>query len=402
VVTVLDSSGAPIENVSVSLSLTSGTGTLTQPASVTGADGVATGHISASATGSGTVSATASGVALTQTATVNYVTPITATVPPKKVTLPVGVNCSTQYSNMGRKITVDQANNIYVVMNCGGTAYAAVSTDLGNTYSTAQSIGMTSVAEVSTVGGPAGIAYALAIDNTGGAWFSRTTDTGATWSAPVQIETSASTTYGATIAVDNDWVYVACNIGGTVRVFRNAAQGAGAFEYTDVTVSAVFGDVLTDTDGAVWLTTDDPTFHILKSTDQGATFGPESNPSGSANYSDWSIGNGIMWVTGTQTYATRIPSSAPSTSTSVNGLVTVDARARAVSADRAGNAYIASGLSGTGVTLQRALAADDTFDSGRLIDANGTWPGVVAGPGNNTAILVYTVGTDVWATVQVY
>jgi adhesin/invasin len=402
VVTVLDAGGAPLAGVSVTLALTSGTGTLTQPASVTGADGVATGHVSASAAGSGTISASAGGVSLSATATVSYVAPITTTVPPKKVALPVGVNCTTQYSNTGRKITADQANNIYVVMNCGGTAYAAVSTDLGNSYSTAQSLGMTGIAEVSTVGGPAGIAYALGIDNSGGAWFSRTTDAGATWSAPVEIEASASTAYGATIAVDNDWVYVACNTGGTVRVFRNAAQGAGAFDHTDITVSAVFGDVLTDTDGAVWLTTDDPTFHILKSTDHGVTFGPESNPSGSANFSDWSIGNGIMWVTGTQTEATRIPASAPGTSTSVTGLVDVDSRGRAVSADKAGNAYIASGLSGTGVTLQRALAADTAFDTGRLLDANGTWPGVVAGPGNNTAILVYTVGTDVWATVQVY
>jgi hypothetical protein len=261
---------------------------------------------------------------------------------------------------------------------------------------------MANVAEVATVGGPAGVAYAVGIDTGSGAWFSRTTDYGATWSTPVQIETSATTTYGATIAVDNDWVYVACNIGGTVRVFRNATQGSGTFDHTDIVVSAVYGDIVTDTDGSVWVTTDDPTFHILKSTDNGATFGPESNPSGSANYSDWSIGNGIMWVTGTQTYATRIPSSAPGTSTSVTGLVSVDSRGRAVSADKAGNAYIVSGKSGTGVTLQRALAADSSFDTGRLIDASGTWPGVVAGPGNNTAILVYTVGTDVWASVQVY
>ncbi len=402
IVTVKDSSGSAAPGVTVTLALSSGTGTIVQPAAATDASGVATGHLSASAVGSGTVSATAGGVLITQTATVSYVKPITTTVPPKKVPMPVGVNCTTQYSNMGRKVTADQANNIYVVMNCGGAAYTAVSTDLGNTYSTAQTLGMTNIVEVATVGGPAGIAYALGIDSSGGAWFSRTTDTGSTWSTPVRIETTASSTYGATIAVDNDWVYVACNIGGTVRVFRNSAQGVGTFDHTDIVVNAVFGDILTDTDGSLWVTTDDPTFHILKSTDHGVTFGPESNPSGSANYSDWSIGNGIMWVTGTQTYATRIPSSAPGTSTSVTGLVSVDPRGRAVSADKAGNAYIISGQSGTGVTLQRALAAGSSFDAGRLIDASGTWPGVVAGPGNNTAILVYTVGTDVWASVQVY
>ncbi|HET9709845.1 MAG TPA: invasin domain 3-containing protein, partial [Gemmatimonadales bacterium] len=76
-VTALDALGDPVPGAVVTLSAT-GTGyTLTQPSGPTNANGVATGSISATATGAKVVSATVAGVLATQTATVT-VTPAAA------------------------------------------------------------------------------------------------------------------------------------------------------------------------------------------------------------------------------------------------------------------------------------------------------------------------------------
>jgi invasin-like protein/Big-like domain-containing protein/calcineurin-like phosphoesterase family protein len=76
-VTALDALGNPVPGAVVTLSAT-GTGfTLTQPGAATDANGVATGSISATATGTKVISATVGGVLATQTATVT-VTPAAA------------------------------------------------------------------------------------------------------------------------------------------------------------------------------------------------------------------------------------------------------------------------------------------------------------------------------------
>jgi protocatechuate 3,4-dioxygenase beta subunit len=73
-VTAKDGSGNPISGATVVLAATGGSNTLTQPAGVTDANGVATGTLSSTLAEAKTVSATVSSVALTQTAVVT-VTP---------------------------------------------------------------------------------------------------------------------------------------------------------------------------------------------------------------------------------------------------------------------------------------------------------------------------------------
>jgi len=42
------------------------------------------------------------------------------------------------------------------------------------------------------------------------------------------------------------------------------------------------------------------------------------------------------------------------------------------------------------------------FDTPRLLDVAGGSPIAAPLPGNQGAVVVYTVGTDVWVTVQAY
>lgn len=78
------------------------------------------------------------------------------------------------------------------------------------------------------------------------------------------------------------------------------------------------------------------------------------------------------------------------------------AQSRSVSADAAGNAFVASQLNGGGVQLDRLAAGASSFDTPRLIDATGGSPIAAPLPGNGGAAVVYTVGSEVFATVQTY
>ena len=126
-VTVKDADGNPISGVTVVLAATGSGKTLTQPSGPTGADGVATGTLSAIAAGTKTVSATADGMAITQTAPVTVTAgPLSAsqsTVTPSPVTIAPGTETST--------ITV-RANDAYGNPISGATVVLAASGS-GNT-----------------------------------------------------------------------------------------------------------------------------------------------------------------------------------------------------------------------------------------------------------------------------
>ena len=80
-VTARDASGNPVAGVSVAISATGSGNTIVQPVGTTGANGIATGTIAATASGARTISATVNGVTVTQTAALT-VTPgaVSATV----------------------------------------------------------------------------------------------------------------------------------------------------------------------------------------------------------------------------------------------------------------------------------------------------------------------------------
>ncbi len=317
------------------------------------------------------------------------------------------LSCKTEYSNSGRKVAVDALGRFFVVMNCEGTAYVAVSLDRGVSWLDPVSTGITGVAEVAIEGGPTGTAYVVAGAQPGNVVFTRTTDAGATWEAPRVL----SPTVDPEISIDasGDAVYIATsNASGNLRVLRNYVKGMGEFLTTDVAVANFYHDVFVDKiSGDIVLATDDPSFRLRISSDQGATFGPESNPPGQAFYSDWTGSNGFLYVVGTfgDNNIDRIPLSNPSTSEQVTGLPanTGQGPFRAIDSDPIGNAYVVSQLDTGSVQLDRMLFGAATINpaDARPIAA-GTFPGVVALPSNNGALVTYTNGTSVYGTVIVY
>ncbi len=340
-------------------------------------------------------------------------------VEPFETTAPVKISgelaCTTSVANAARKIAVDGSGTIFAVMQCGTTANVVVSTDRGQTFSAPLdlSTGLVTPAvnalQVAVATGPTGVGYVAILLANAQVYLRTTQDKGATWSSGLLLGT-ASSPAGLSLVAFNDDLYVGFPISGGIAVARNYQRGAGAFAITNVAMAVAFFDLVFDVRlGTLAVTADTPTFHIRTSSDAGVTFAPEVAPPGSQFFSDWAIGNGTIFVAGispgpgNSTLLYLIPSAAPTTSTSVDGLPAVSAaQTRSIAADDAGNAFVASQLNGGGVQLDRLAAGATAFDAPRLLDPAGGSPIPAPLPGNAGAAVVYSVGTTVWATIQAY
>jgi hypothetical protein len=196
-----------------------------------------------------------------------------------------------------------------------------------------------------------------------------------------------------------------------VNVARNHHRGVGAFDLTPVPMSIAFFDLLFDVvHGTLAVCADTPTFHVRVSDDAGVSFNAEARPAGAEYYSDWAIGNGKIFVSGTNLGAAGgaanlyiISTTSVSSSAFVAGLPAVSAaQTRSVAADTAGNAFVASQLNGGGVQLDRLAFGASAFGTPRLLNATGGSPVAAPLPGNQGAAVVFTIGTEVWATIQTY
>ncbi|MFY2560728.1 tandem-95 repeat protein [Corallococcus terminator] len=317
------------------------------------------------------------------------------------------LNCTTADSNTGRKAAVDALGRFYVVMKCGGAVHVSVSVDRGLTWVGPTPLGITNAAEVAIEGGPTGVAYVAATASPGVVLFTRTVDAGANWEAPRNLGAAAN----ATVSLDSrgDALYISVSRGGVgVRVLRNFARGANDFSATDVDQANAFFDVLVDKiSGDVFSVSDSPAFRIRRSGDQGTSFDPVSSPPGQAFFSDWTGSNGFIYTTGSfgDDNVDVIPVSAPGTSTQVPGLPTDvgPGPIRTIDADALGNAYIAS-QRGTGdIQLDRMLVGAPLIlaTDARTVGP-GAAPAVAALPSNGGALVAYTNGTSIYASVVVY
>jgi hypothetical protein len=296
---------------------------------------------------------------------------------------------------------------------------AVASTNRGNSFSApfdlSTSLGTPDnpavVSQVAVGNGPTGVAYAAIMLNTGAVYLRVTEDAGVTWSPGVLVGSAVSTSSGLSLQSFNDNVYVGFATSGGVAVARNTSRGSGTFDITPVGMSIAFFDLVYDVLlGTLAVVADTPGFHVRVSNDGGLTFAGEVNPPGQEYYSDWTIGNGFIFVSGTNLGSSgdsdsvyRIPSDNPSTSTRIFGLPAIStAQSRTVAADAAGNLFAGSQLDGGGIQLDRLGAGTTTFDAPRVLSLAGTSPIVCGLPGNSGSVVVYTEGGQVYATVQVY
>lgn len=337
-------------------------------------------------------------------------------VEPFETTAPVlisgALSCTTAVANAARKIASDSSGTIYAVMKCGTSVDVAVSRDRGVSFTPPLDLGVTNIIEVAVATGPTGTAYVAIMQITGDVSLLITRDFGATWSPPAPLGQSSRPAGGLSLETFNDDIYVGFIQGTGIALLHNGDRGTGAFTTTPVAMMVSFFDLLYDKRiGTLLVTADTPTFHVRVSTDGGATFAPEVNPPGSAFFSDWAVGHQRAFVAGTRLVGQDtsvslyiIPTDAPSTSTSVDTLPSVGTnQSRSVAADEAGNAFVASQLDGgAGVQLDRLPFNATALDPPRALDPAGKAPVAAPLPGARGAVVIYTVGTSVYATVQAY
>jgi len=350
------------------------------------------------------------------------------TVAPQQINT-MAVACSTARPMTGRKVTFDVDRNIYAAMICGTDVHIVVSTDLGETFGTPVIVTVgEAIDDAAVQGGPSGVAYLAVTTDAGELQFARTADTGATWGTLTTIDTEHSGN-GASMVSNGDSIYIAIEVnpivptifgGGAdeLRVLRNAAAGVGAFASTDVTLESAYFDIVRDElTGDFWVASDTPELHLRRSTDGTVTFMPEISPppAGDAFYSDWAAGNGVLYVSATggkgaggpggggggpTVHLAAITLTTPGTLQLITGLAV--ASTRAVSADAAGNAWVATSTGAGAVSLDRALFGSTAIDNTVQVDAVGTQAGLVALPGNTSAAVIYTKGSDVYISVQTF
>ncbi len=327
------------------------------------------------------------------------------------------LSCTTSVANAARKIAVDGSGTVYAVMQCGSSAQVTVSADRGLSFSAPLDLSAglpnapVTVSQVAVASGPSGAAYVAIMLNTGEVFLRTTADGGASWTAATAVGQATSTSTGLSLQSFNDNVYVGFSTNGGVAVARNDNRGIGTFEITPVGMSIAYFDLLYDVvQGTLVVAADTPGFHLRASTDGGVSFANETNPAGQQYYSDWAIGNGKIFSGGVNLGASGnaarlyiIPTSNMASSSFVAGLpVVTTPQSRSLGADAAGNAFVASQLNGGGVQLDRLAAGGSAFDAPRVLHASATSPIVAPLPGNQGAAVVYTVGSEVFATIQTY
>ncbi|HEY4244448.1 MAG TPA: DUF4215 domain-containing protein [Kofleriaceae bacterium] len=326
------------------------------------------------------------------------------------------LNCNTGIASNSEKVAVDSDGRIYVSYMCGSSGFFSVSTDRGQTFSlpfdlSANVSGEIQLAQIAIGAGEVGTVHAMMLRTDGGVLLRSSTDFGATWTEGAALGTASNTSTGISLDAFNDDVFVGFESAGGISVQHSRNEG-GTFTTTIASLTTAAFDLIYDVRthivGAV--ASSPPSFRILLSGDEGATFAGEVNPPGQEFFSDWAISNGEIFVSGTNigllgnsTQLYIIPASAPTTSVAISGLPQVSTlQSRSLTADANGNAYVVSQLNGGGIQLDRLAFGATALDPARSLTPTGT-EGVAAPlPGGSGVAVIYTEGTQVWATVQAY
>jgi hypothetical protein len=209
---------------------------------------------------------------------------LAATVPEQVV----GPGCTIPSAQID-KVTVDPSGRIFVAMDCAGAPYVARSADLGVSYADPTPIAIPTVERFAIHAHAPDVLYAAA-NTTGGALvFAKSTDGGATWSAPRVVDAgpvaSGLLDYGPHIASWRNHVFLAVkdSAGSEVRVWRNSDFGETTFELASITSATAAGGAIhvDPATGDLIAFIDAPLrFEIHRSTDLGQTFALEHMISG--------------------------------------------------------------------------------------------------------------------------
>ena len=344
------------------------------------------------------------------------------------------MTCSADFGVTGRKVAIDDANNIYVAMLCTGTTtqatlYVASSQNGGLSYGTPLSTALPGEEGAIIVGTGSKPALYAATTSTGGPLLiSVSNDLGKTWSPQQTLVATANANYdyGVSMAMYQSTLYVAVSSGvgsATLTVLRDGVGigDAGLMDVDDAGFSSTtanlvqinLNDIAVDpSNGNVWAMGEyNGAYHIAVSSNGGLSFGPAVSPPGGGLDTDWVLANGTLFAAGTTDLLYAVPTTAPTTQTTVPGLGAAGVLARSIAVDANANIYVATGT-GTSVNVARILAARSIADAGPTdggssIDSIRTLPGAansasITARAANAAVVAFSAQGHVYASTLAY
>jgi hypothetical protein len=359
-----------------------------------------------------------------------------------------GLPCSG--GGFGRQIAADDANTIYVTMSCqgtggagggvvmgGGTAGSAgsggstgsssgrappsadagvpsnpigipplpasfgglvvISTDGGKTFTNPRSLGLPQTfGDPQVVAGPAGTAYVVA-QVPGNVMFTRTQDSGATWSSPRPLSGEAG---NLRIAAAGKRVVIAGQ-GGSGSMVWSSTDGGQNFTETNLGSTGTILGLQVQTDGVIWLYLQEVVAALMKSTDGGVTFTSAGELPPDVFFDSIAFGSAAFFGTGKDSRLMVGSLAAPGTPRFVDGLPQSVRGPRSMIADRTdGVIVLDSSFDGT-LQARRLSPGATTFSTARSLGSFAIGVSGVALSDKAAALAIWQNG-QVLVTVQVW
>ena len=276
-------------------------------------------------------------------------------------------------SNQTRKLVVSSTGIIFASFWNTDGIWVAKSTNRGATFSAPKRVTTTAIQGEISISAD-GTLYVNWNTSAGTVYISKSTNAGNTWSTPVPIATGLPDgIFGAQtihMAVDGDYLYGVQQDG--TKVYVSSDAGATWTEKALSASSQVFSDIHIDQlTHAIYAFLDNPTVKWYVSTDRGMTWSSEKLTTSRVSYSVGALTNNgtnkYFYMAGSGTNLERI-NLADETVETKTVAASDGSTTRSLAADSCGN-VISGNKTGSDLFLQYSTDSGSTFSAAELVEA---------------------------------
>ena len=303
-------------------------------------------------------------------------------------------------SNQTRKLVVSSTGVIFALFWNPDGIWVAKSTNRGATFTAPKKVTTTAVqAEIGISGD--GTLYVIWND-AGTVKISKSTNAGTSWGAPVQIATGLDTGMGGAqsvhMAVDGDYLY-AIEQNGT-KVFVSSNAGVTWVEKS-LASRQVFSDIHVDPlTHNIYAFLDNPAVKWYMSSDRGVTWSAEKTTGKSVYFSVGALTNDgtnkYFYMAGSDTNLERINLTDESVETKTVDAA-VGASTRSLAADSCGN-VVSGNKSGTDLYVQYSTDSGATFSTAELVASAADRSSASINYTNGDVMYLYEKGGHIYLT----
>ena len=305
-------------------------------------------------------------------------------------------------SNQTRKLVVSSTGVIFASFWNPSGIWVAKSTNRGATFSAPKRVTTTAIQGEISISAD-GTLYVNWNTSDGTVYISKSTNAGNTWSTPVQIATGVPAGMFGTqtihMAVDGDYLYGVRQDG--TKVYVSSDAGATWTEKALSASSQVFSDIHIDPlTHAIYAFLDNPTVKWYVSTDRGVTWSSEKLTTNSVFYSVGALTNNgtnkYFYMAGSSANLERI-NLADETVETKTVAASDGGTTRSLAADSCGN-VISGNKTGSDLYLQYSTDSGSTFSTAELVEAGADRSSASINYTNGDVMYLYEKAGHVYLT----